>query len=71
MGRNVALEGEIRGMGERIADATEARSQLNSLVAAGMVVLVLLAFGPALATFPIAALGAVLEAPTMIRIEPG
>jgi high affinity sulfate transporter 1 len=43
-----------------IADATGARSQLTSVVAAGMVVLVLLAFGPALATFPIAALGAVV-----------
>ncbi len=43
-----------------IADATGARSQLSSLVAAAAVVLVLLVLGPALATFPLAALGGVV-----------
>jgi SulP family sulfate permease len=43
-----------------IAHATGARSQLSSLVAAALVVLVLLVLAPALATFPLAALGGVV-----------
>jgi sulfate permease, SulP family len=43
-----------------IAHTAGARSQLYSLVAAALVVLVLLFLGPALATFPLAALGGVV-----------
>ncbi len=40
-----------------IADATGARSQLYSLVAAALVVVSMLAFGSVIASFPVAALG--------------
>jgi sulfate permease, SulP family len=43
-----------------IGDALGSRTQLYSLVAAAMVLLTLLFLGPALATFPMAALGAVV-----------
>jgi sulfate permease, SulP family len=43
-----------------IGDALGSRTQLYSLVAAAMVILTLLFLGPALATFPMAALGAVV-----------